>query len=264
MGLCGQERCHAWHGGSAGARIGWGRTTVLFCPCSQHRHPHVPVTGRRSPCSAHIWTCNVVRWPALSPAASPPRSCGGQGPEHSGQAQRRGEELGTEPAGAAVQPLHSAVHPASEDCVCPVPAPAQLLAQGLCSNHTSLPPRSIHSASTCQGLCCSSSKAEEDTVQPLLSLSLARELEGAAGSSKLQLHAVHPSPHPCTHLCTHAHACTHTDTPAPTPAHRTCQPRSTSHAQSRAGSPGQRQASPSARSGAEDQAKPSAGPGAAR
>lgn len=132
------------------------------------------------------------------------------------------------------------------------------------TTHPCRPADSIRSASTCQGLRCSSSKAEEDTVQPLLSLSLARELEGAAGSSKLQLHAVHPSPHPCTHLCTHAHACTHTDTPAPTPAHRTCQPRSTSHAQSRAGSPGQRQASPSARSGAEDQAKPSAGPGAAR
>lgn len=87
------------------------------------------------------------------------------------------------------------------------------------TTHPHRPADSIRSASTCQGLRCSSSKAEEDTVQPLLSLSLARELEGAAGSSKLQLHAVHPSPHPCTplhpslHPCTplypHRHPCTH-------------------------------------------------------
>lgn len=202
--------------------MGWGRSTVLFCPCSQHRHPHVPVTGRRSPCSAHIRTCDAARWPALSPAASPPRSCGAKG---QGTVVRpsagvrswalRQREQQCSPCTAL------RILPARTVSVLSLRQPSCWLRGFAATTHPRRPADSIRSASTCQGLRCSSSKAEEDTVRPLLSLSLAQELEGAAGSSKLQLHAVHPSPHPCTALHPSLHSCKtlHTPVPTQTPLH---------------------------------------------
>ncbi|KAM6241930.1 uncharacterized protein M6G45_012018 [Spheniscus humboldti] len=41
----------------------------------------------------------------------------GQRPGQDGQAQCRGEEPGAEPVGTAVQPVHNAAHPTSEDCL---------------------------------------------------------------------------------------------------------------------------------------------------
>ena len=160
-----------------------------------------------------------MRWPALGPAASPKRSCGarGQGTVVRPSAGVRSRALSQREQQCSPCPaLH--IPPARTVSVLSLRQPSCWLRGSAGPTHLCRPADPIHSAGTCRGLRCSSSKAEEDTMRPLLSLSLARELEGAAGSSKLQLHAVHPSPHPCTALHPSLRSCTPMLSSAPTPA----------------------------------------------
>lgn len=161
------------------------------------------------------------------PSAPLPAPRGAAGPGDGGQARCKGEELGAEPAGAAVQCSTALrIPPVRTVSVLSLRQLGCRLRGSAGTKHPRHPADPIRSASTRRGLRCSSSKAAEDTVRPLLSLSLARELEGAAGSSEMQPHAVQPSPHPCTplqpslrlHNPLHPPTtpCTHAQPPAPT------------------------------------------------